>query len=138
MKLLFYRAGFTISFIAIRILLQCSITLLCVVRFEKLDLECLHLNERYLEALLMFQDEIEELRDRYNEERQNPLLPRNMPPISGRIMWIRQLYSRIEEPMNIFKTKTKVRHQSGNKTLLYKRFVSGDEPQKSSKVYSAI
>lgn len=97
-----------------------SVRSLCVVRFEKLDLECLHLNERYLEALLMFQDEIEELRDRYNEERQNPLLPRNMPPISGRIMWIRQLYSRIEEPMNIFKTKTKVNHQSGGNTLMYK------------------
>lgn len=86
----------------------------------------------------MFQDEIEDLRDRYNEERQNPLLPRNMPPISGRIIWIRQLYSRIEEPMNIFKTKTKVKHQSSGKTLLYKWFVSGDETQKSSKVYTAI
>lgn len=78
-------------------------------RFEKLNLECLHLNERYLEALQMFQDEIEELRDRYNEERQNPLLPRNIPPVSARIMWIRQLYSRIEEPMNIFKENIRVR-----------------------------
>ncbi|KAK5645861.1 hypothetical protein RI129_004325 [Pyrocoelia pectoralis] len=69
-------------------------------RFEKLKLDCLHLDERYLEALEMFQNEIEELRDQYNEERQNPPLPRNIPPVCGRVMWIRQLYARIEEPMD--------------------------------------
>ncbi|KAJ8938536.1 hypothetical protein NQ318_016906 [Aromia moschata] len=42
--------------------------------FEKLNLECLHLDERYLEAMIMFQREIEGLRDRYNEERQTPLI----------------------------------------------------------------
>ncbi|KAJ8960348.1 hypothetical protein NQ317_010573 [Molorchus minor] len=77
-------------------------------RFEKLNLECLHLDERYLEAMIMFQGEIEVLRDRYNEERQSPLIPRNMPPVSGRIMWIRHFYKRIEEPMVIFKTKPRV------------------------------
>lgn len=56
----------------------------------------------------MFHKEIEVLRDRYNEERQNPNIPRNMPPVSGRIMWIRHFYSRIEEPMNIFKTQSRV------------------------------
>ncbi|XP_030752815.1 dynein heavy chain 8, axonemal [Sitophilus oryzae] len=77
-------------------------------RFEKLDLECLHLDERYLEAMMLFQFEIETLRDRYNEERQVPQLPRNMPPVSGRIMWIRHFYARIAEPMDVFKTKTRV------------------------------
>lgn len=77
-------------------------------RFEKLSLECLHLDERYLEAMEMFQEEIEKLRDRYNMERQAPLLPRNMPPVSGRIMWIRQLYKRIEEPMDVFKQHHRV------------------------------
>lgn len=74
-----------------------------------MNLDCLHLDERYLEALEMFQDEIEVLRDHYNEDRQNPRLPRLMPPVSGRITWVRQLYSRIEEPMNVFKERTKVR-----------------------------
>lgn len=77
-------------------------------RFEKLKLDCLHLDERYLEAIEMFQEEIEALRDRYNEERHAPLVPRNMPPVSGRIMWIRQLYKRIEEPMDIFKERYRV------------------------------
>lgn len=71
-------------------------------------MECIHLDERYLEAMLMFQKEIEILRDRYNEERQTPMVPRNVPPVSGRIMWIRHFYSRIEEPMDIFRTKKRV------------------------------
>ncbi|CAG9816206.1 unnamed protein product [Phaedon cochleariae] len=87
-------------------------------RFEKLNLECLHLEERYLEAMLIFQAEIEVLRDRYNEERQTPQIPRNMPPVSGRIMWIRHFYSRIEEPMNVFRTKPKVmRHRKVQKCI---------------------
>lgn len=78
-------------------------------RFDKLNLECLHMDERYLEAMEMFQKEIATLRDKYNADRQNPILAWNMPPVSGRIYWIRQLYSRISEPMEIFKSREKVR-----------------------------
>lgn len=78
-------------------------------RFEKLNLECLNLDERYLDAFILFQNEMENLRDRYNLERQSPPLPRNMPPVSGRIMWIRHFYQRILEPIKIFETKTKVK-----------------------------
>lgn len=85
-------------------------------------MECLHLDERYLEALQMLQNEIGELRDRYNEERQSPSIPRNMPPVSGRIMWIRQLYKRIEEPMDIFKTKCKVSRRINYKQFLSEKF----------------
>ncbi|XP_076264175.1 dynein axonemal heavy chain 5-like [Rhynchophorus ferrugineus] len=68
--------------------------------------------------MMLFQMEIEILRDRYNEERQAPQLPRNMPPVSGRIMWIRHFYSRISEPMDIFKTKTRVmRHRKVQKCI---------------------
>lgn len=58
----------------------------------------------------MFADELGIVRDKYNEERQNPILPKIMPPVSGRIMWIRQYYRRIEDPMNVFLTKPKVRN----------------------------
>ncbi|XP_069678741.1 dynein axonemal heavy chain 5-like [Periplaneta americana] len=62
----------------------------------------------YLELANLFQEEIESLRDNYNEFRQNPQICRNMPPVSGRIKWIRQYYKRIEEPMNILKEKASV------------------------------
>ncbi|XP_017775151.1 PREDICTED: dynein heavy chain 8, axonemal [Nicrophorus vespilloides] len=87
-------------------------------RFEKLNLDCLHLDERYLEALEIYQTEIEELRDKYNEDRQTPPIPKNMPPISGRIIWIRQFYKRIEEPMDVFKEKRRVmRHRKAQKCI---------------------
>lgn len=76
------------------------------------------MDERYLEAMGMFQTEIGNLRDKYNGERQQPELPWNMPPFAGRIMWIRQLYKRILEPMKIFKTKDKVmRHRDTQKCI---------------------
>lgn len=87
-------------------------------RFEKLNLECLHLDERYLEAMEMFHIELGELRDKYNEDRQTPTMPRNMPPVSGRVMWVRHLYKRMEESMNTFLTKPRVmRHRNVQKCI---------------------
>nr|CAD7194915.1 unnamed protein product [Timema douglasi] len=74
-------------------------------RFEKLQLSCLKLEKWYMNVVEMLQEEIGRLRDMYNEERHDPPLPRNMPPVAGRIYWIRQMYKRIEEPMNTLKTK---------------------------------
>ncbi|XP_060520516.1 dynein axonemal heavy chain 8 isoform X2 [Cylas formicarius] len=87
-------------------------------RFQKLNLQCLHLDSRYLEAMMLFQKEIENLRDRYNEERQSPQIPFNMPPVSGRIKWIRHYYSRISEPMDIFREKSRVMaHRKAQKCI---------------------
>lgn len=78
-------------------------------RFDKLNLSCLHMDERYLETMeKMFKKEIAILRDRYNADRQEPTLPMNVTPFAGRIMWIRQLFKRISEPMEIFKTRKRV------------------------------
>ncbi|CAG2056143.1 unnamed protein product, partial [Timema podura] len=76
-----------------------------LARFEKLQLSCLKLEKWYMNVVEMLQEEIGRLRDMYNEERHDPPLPRNMPPVAGRIYWIRQLYKRIEEPMNTLKIK---------------------------------
>lgn len=71
-------------------------------------MECLHLDERYLEAMLMFEKEMCNLRDRYNLDRENPLVAPLMPPVAGRITWIRHYYKRITDPMEIFKTRPRV------------------------------
>ncbi|CAG9855812.1 unnamed protein product [Phyllotreta striolata] len=89
-----------------------------IKRFEKLNLECLHLEERYLEAMVMYNSELDFLRDQYNEERQNPVLGKNMPPVSGRIYWIRHFYRRMIEPMNVFRERTRVmRHRKVQKCI---------------------
>lgn len=66
------------------------------------------MDERYLETMKMFQNEIAILRDKYNAERHHPHIPHNFPPFSGRVLWIREMYKRILDPMNIFKSREKV------------------------------
>eukprot|EP00069_Balaena_mysticetus_P008013 bmy_19526T0 len=38
----------------------------------------------------------------YHSQKDDPPLARNMPPIAGKILWVRQLYRRISEPINYF------------------------------------
>ena len=70
-----------------------------------MDLDCLEVQEAYEDALQRFLEEIEALRDRYNDERQRMLVTRNLTPIAGRIMWARQYFERIAEPMNILRVR---------------------------------
>ncbi|KAF7401630.1 hypothetical protein HZH68_007450 [Vespula germanica] len=95
-----------------------------VARFQKLNLKCLRIDRKYLELTKIYQNEIEEMRDRYNEDRSSPPIPRNIPSIAGRIFWIRQLYRRIEAPMNVFKTRQRV--------------ITHEYMQKCIKIYNAI
>ncbi|CAH0727356.1 unnamed protein product, partial [Brenthis ino] len=79
-----------------------EIALHLLERFKKLDLECLYLEDQYYDLISKYTGEIESIRDRYNEERENPDLPRNMPPVSGRVMWIRFYDKNIKHPMKEF------------------------------------
>lgn len=38
----------------------------------------------------------------YTRYKDDPPIVRNVPPISGKIMWVRQLAEKIQEPMMIF------------------------------------
>uniref|UniRef100_A0A8W4FA49 Dynein axonemal heavy chain 8 n=1 Tax=Sus scrofa TaxID=9823 RepID=A0A8W4FA49_PIG len=38
----------------------------------------------------------------YHSQKDDPPLARNMPPTAGKILWVRQLYRRISEPINYF------------------------------------
>lgn len=42
----------------------------------------------------------------YQMHREDPPLARNMPPVAGRIVWVRQLYRRIEEPIDYIQVGT--------------------------------
>ncbi|XP_026319438.1 dynein heavy chain 8, axonemal-like [Hyposmocoma kahamanoa] len=79
-----------------------EIALLLLKRFERLNLECLYLEDQYYDLIAKYTEEIEDIRDRYNEEREHPDLPHNMPPVAGRIMWIRFCDNNIKKPMQTF------------------------------------
>lgn len=93
-------------------------------RFEKLNIKELKITETYFKLVPVYQTKLEEIRDRYNEDRADPPLPHKVPPIAGRIAWIRQLYKRIQVPMDIFKTREEV--------------ISHEKAQKCIKMYNSL
>ncbi len=47
-------------------------------------------------------DDILFVQDLYSENKEHPPIARNLPPISGKIAWARQLYRRISGPIEVF------------------------------------
>ncbi|OWF42162.1 dynein heavy chain 8, axonemal-like [Mizuhopecten yessoensis] len=79
-----------------------SQALTLLTRFESLELPRLKIEEKYTTIMVQYGGEIEEIRKLYMKCKEDPPIPRNMPPVSGKITWARQLSQRIEVPMNIF------------------------------------
>lgn len=38
----------------------------------------------------------------YTKQKMDPPIGRDLPPVAGKILWARQLYRRIQEPMDLF------------------------------------
>lgn len=73
--------------------------LVLLARFERLKNLGLDLHEKYEATLVQYGKELEEIRKIYQHDRTDPPIGRNLPPMAGRITWARQLFSRIESPM---------------------------------------
>jgi len=50
----------------------------------------------------MYLKDLEVIQRNYNKNKENPPIPRDLPPIAGRIAWIRQLYRHIASPIQVF------------------------------------
>jgi dynein heavy chain len=68
-------------------------------QFEHIAFLGLDLEPHYRATLTMFSKELDQVKKAYMLDREDPAIPRNMPPIAGRIAWARNLFSRVEEPM---------------------------------------
>ena len=76
-----------------------------LVSFSKrLQLQSLKapIQEQYTRLLLQFGKEIEHTSKIYQKHKSDPPIGRDLPPIAGRISWARQLYRRIQVPMDSF------------------------------------
>jgi len=73
--------------------------------FAGLDLD---LTDKYRLALNAFLKDVDHVGAIYERDKHGPELQRNMSPIAGRIAWVRQLYARIESPMNAFRKKPEI------------------------------
>lgn len=52
--------------------------------------------------------ELEKVQQLYEEQKHDPPIPRNLPPVAGHITWSRHLLKRIEEPMKQFESNQNV------------------------------
>ncbi|CAF0880138.1 unnamed protein product [Rotaria sordida] len=77
-------------------------SLTALKRFEKLQLPNIGLNEKYAKILQQYSKDLDAVAKIYQKNSKDPLISRDLPPTAGRIMWARQLYKRIQQPMDIF------------------------------------
>ncbi|XP_065102327.2 dynein axonemal heavy chain 5 [Paramisgurnus dabryanus] len=71
-------------------------------KFERLRIPDLGISEKYQKILLNYGRDIEMVSRMYTKEKADPPIGRDLPPIAGKILWARQLYRRIQEPMDLF------------------------------------
>ena len=66
----------------------------------------------------MFVRDLQLVQTEYNEQKENPPLARNLPPISGKITWSRQLYRRITGPVEVMKRHPDVMEMAETKRAI--------------------
>lgn len=99
--------------------------LLMLNRFEKLQLECLCLDRRYLEVAVMLERQIFEIKDYYNENRAEPPIVWCVPNSVGRIMWARCLFRKMDDPIKVLKTRSCViEHKKAQLCVKYYNYLS--------------
>uniref|UniRef100_A0A3Q2U3D3 Dynein axonemal heavy chain 5 n=1 Tax=Fundulus heteroclitus TaxID=8078 RepID=A0A3Q2U3D3_FUNHE len=76
-------------------------------KFMRLGIPDLGVDEKYQYILQNYGRDLEMIFNIYAKQKLDPPIGRNMPPVAGRIMWARQLYSRIQGPMDLFMEYTR-------------------------------
>uniref|UniRef100_A0A671XLP8 Dynein axonemal heavy chain 5 n=1 Tax=Sparus aurata TaxID=8175 RepID=A0A671XLP8_SPAAU len=71
-------------------------------KFERLGIPDLGIDEKYQRILQNYGRDIETISRIYMKQKLDPPIGRDLPPVAGRIMWSRQLSSRIHGPMDLF------------------------------------
>ncbi|XP_046878072.1 dynein axonemal heavy chain 8-like [Hypomesus transpacificus] len=79
-------------------------------RFQKLNMPCLQAETSNTVGLIFqhYVSELEYVKKLYQTHREDPPLARNMPPVAGRIVWVKQLYRRIEEPIDYIQKNSNI------------------------------
>ncbi|XP_040833581.1 dynein heavy chain 5, axonemal [Ochotona curzoniae] len=71
-------------------------------KFERLNIPNLGIDDKYRLILEKYGADIDMISKLYTKQKYDPPLARDQPPIAGRILWARQLFHRIEQPMKLF------------------------------------
>uniref|UniRef100_A0A6I8N0V6 Dynein axonemal heavy chain 5 n=1 Tax=Ornithorhynchus anatinus TaxID=9258 RepID=A0A6I8N0V6_ORNAN len=79
-----------------------------LVKLEQLHPDHTDLRGKYQVAIQQYSQDLEVVRKSYQKQKNNPPIPHNVPPVSGKILWSRQLFRKIDQPMKFFKNKQEV------------------------------
>ncbi|XP_034144998.1 dynein heavy chain 5, axonemal isoform X2 [Esox lucius] len=71
-------------------------------KFERLGIPDLGIDEKYQRILQNYGKDLEMVSRIYTKQKMDPPIGRDLPPVAGKILWARQLYRRIQEPMDLF------------------------------------
>uniref|UniRef100_A0A8C9NK88 Dynein axonemal heavy chain 8 n=1 Tax=Serinus canaria TaxID=9135 RepID=A0A8C9NK88_SERCA len=73
-------------------------------RFQSLNMPCLQEETAHTVSCILqhYVAELEATKQLYQTQKADPPLARNMPPIAGKILWVRQLFRRVNEPITYF------------------------------------
>ncbi|KAM6444422.1 dynein axonemal heavy chain 5-like [Rhynochetos jubatus] len=77
-----------------------------LMKLEQIGENHIDLSEKYTIVLQQYSQDLEFVRKLYQKQKENPPLSRNIPPVTGKIMWAQQLYRKIDHPMTFLKKKT--------------------------------
>uniref|UniRef100_A0A4W3JT40 Dynein heavy chain 5, axonemal-like n=1 Tax=Callorhinchus milii TaxID=7868 RepID=A0A4W3JT40_CALMI len=79
-----------------------------LAKFERIAGAQLDLTDKYLVVLQRYGRDLDFVRKTYQKQKENPPIPRNVPSVSGKIMWVRQLFRKIDVPMKFLKNNADI------------------------------
>ncbi|RUS82390.1 hypothetical protein EGW08_009842 [Elysia chlorotica] len=68
-------------------------------RFNALNLSFLDIEEGYMNILNIYSLELDHMMSIYERDKEDPAIPWNLPPMAGRIYWVRHMLNHIAEPL---------------------------------------
>lgn len=76
------------------------------------------LEDKYSLIFQHYGDALENVQMVYEQQKSNPPLSRNLPPVAGNILWARHLLTKIEEPMQRFQSNSVILAATESKKVI--------------------
>ena len=78
---------------------------------------------KYADVLVQYRTELVKMDNLFEESKDGPPIPKNMPPNSGSIAWARSIITRVKTPIDKFKTRPTILTNSQNGREVAKMYV---------------
>ncbi|XP_078400904.1 dynein axonemal heavy chain 5-like [Cetorhinus maximus] len=89
-----------------------------LVEFERLGIPDLGIDKQFQKILHSYSKDIDLVSQIYTKQKADPPVPRDFPPVAGKIIWARQLFRRIQEPMLLFEQRPGVLQNENAKWII--------------------